>query len=455
MAANVKFLKGTQAEYNSSAKNADSFYYLTDTAMLYLGTIKLSNAADLANAVTNITQNATDIASIQTQLTTLVGTGNGSISKMISDALAPVNTNIGTLGNLATSNKTDLVSAINEVNSKTGAVAHAGTVTLEESEAGYLKSYTIKQGSTTVGTIDIPSDMVVKSGTVVTNPPGKVGTYIELTLANTDQDKIYIDVETLVDDYKAQASAAQVQLTINSATRVISAAIVAGGVGTTELATDAVTTVKIKNANVTKAKLETSVQTSLNKADSAVQTVTTGESNGTIKVDGTPVAVYGLGSAAYMNSADIKEAADKVEAKLDAYRASNDSAVTGNTSAIAAINNTTTGILAQAKSYADTQDATTLASAKTYADGLASNYATAAQGAKADSALQQSDITTGTANGTFKVKGTAVAVFGLKSAAYTDASAYDPAGTGQAAANTALATAKEYTDTCLTWGTIS
>lgn len=38
------------------------------------------------------------------------------------------------------------------------------------------------------------------------------------------------------------------------------------------------------------------------KADSAVQTVTTGSANGTIAVDGTDVSVYGLGSAAYTAS---------------------------------------------------------------------------------------------------------------------------------------------------------
>ena len=95
------------------------------------------------------------------------------------------------------------------------------------------------------------------------------------------------------------------------------------------------------------------------------------------------------------------------------------------------------------------QAATTLQSAKDYADGLAVNYATAAQGTKADSALQQADITEGTANGTIGVKGTDVAVHGLKSAAYTESSAYEVAG----AAATAESNAKSYTDTALTWGT--
>lgn len=62
-----------------------------------------------------------------------------------------------------------------------------------------------------------------------------------------------------------------------------------------------------------------------------------------------------------------------------------------------------------------------LSDAKAYADGLADNYATAAQGAKADSALQKADITTGSANGSIAVKGTDVPVKGLASAAYKTA----------------------------------
>ena len=80
--------------------------------------------------------------------------------------------------------------------------------------------------------------------------------------------------------------------------------------------------------------------------------------------------------------------------------------------------------------------------AKAYADGLAANYATAAQGAKADTALQAADIATGATNGSISVKGTDIAVKGLGSAAYTEATAYDVSG----AAATAEANAKAYAD---------
>lgn len=183
---------------------------------------------------------------------------------------------IGDLETLETTSKDDLVKAINEVRNavSVGGTAAAITIDTATTTDGMLKSYTIKQGDNTVGTIDIPKDMVVQSGEVVTLADGDVagyaaGTYIKLTLANATNDVIYVNVGTLVDIYKAQANATQVQLTVDSATREISAVIVAGSVGTAELADGAVTTVKIADGNVTKAKLSTAVQASLDKADAA------------------------------------------------------------------------------------------------------------------------------------------------------------------------------------------
>lgn len=59
-----------------------------------------------------------------------------------------------------------------------------------------------------------------------------------------------------------------------------------------------------------------------------------------------------------------------------------------------------------------------------------SDYATAAQGALADSALQKADITTGATEGTIAVDGTDVEVNGLGSAAFTDSDAYATAEQG-------------------------
>lgn len=228
----------------------------------------------------------------------------GSVAKQVKDASDAINAKIGTLGDLDTTVKTDLVEAINEVRQSVEAGGTGSVVTIDTSTTteGYAKSYTIKQGASTVGVIDIPKDMVVSSGSVEVDPEEHdPGTYLVLTLANATSDKVYINVGNLVDIYTAQASATQIQLAINSGTREISATIVAGSVTATELANNAVTTVKIANGNVTKEKLATAVQASLDKADSALQKadITSGTANGSIAVDGTDVPVKGLGSAAY------------------------------------------------------------------------------------------------------------------------------------------------------------
>lgn len=95
-------------------------------------------------------------------------------------------------------------------------------------------------------------------------------------------------------------------------------------------------------------------------------------------------------------------------------------------------------------------DATTkankaLSDAKSYTDGLAENYATAAQGAKADTALQKASITSGATNGSIAVGGTDVAVKGLGSAAYVATTAFDAAGVAEAKVN-ALSTGQVTTN---------
>ena len=194
----------------------------------------------------------------------------GSVKKAVKDAVDPINTKIGDTSTLETTAKTDLVSAINEINGAIESAQSAGEVTIDTTSTteGYLKSYTIKQGENTVGIIDIPKDLVVVSGEVVVDPEGQTaGTYIKLTIANQET-PIYINVADLVDAYTAQASATQIQLAISD-TNEISATIVAGSVTATELATNSVTTVKIADANVTLAKLATDVTDSIADAKKA------------------------------------------------------------------------------------------------------------------------------------------------------------------------------------------
>lgn len=189
---------------------------------------------------------------------------DGSVAKAVKDSTDAINTKIGTLADLDTTAKTDLVNAINEVRAAVDAGGTGSQVTIDSSvaEEGMVKSYVFKQGETTIGTVNVPLDLVVSGGSVVTNPDGQTeGTYIELIIAN-QEDPIYINVADLVDAYTAQASAAQVQLVISD-TNEISATIVAGSVTASELAADSVTTVKIADGNVTLAKLGTDVTSTL------------------------------------------------------------------------------------------------------------------------------------------------------------------------------------------------
>lgn len=213
------------------------------------------------------------IKSLQDAVTTLNGTGDGSVKKAISDLQTALQTQIGSITTLKTANKANLVVSINEVFDKVAALTTSSAITIDSTAttAGMLKSYTVKQGTKTIGTIDVPKDMVVKSGAVVTNPVGQpAGTYIELTLANATSDKIYVNVGTLVDIYTTEASATKVQLNINPTTRVISATIVSGSITATELASNAVTATKIQNGAVSFTKLATDVQTKINDAVSAI-----------------------------------------------------------------------------------------------------------------------------------------------------------------------------------------
>ena len=205
--------------------------------------------------------NADDISGLKGRM----DTAEGDIDAIQED--------IGNVDDLATTKK-NLTEAVNEVLAAVGTGGVAATITVTaKDDAAYAKSYEIAQGGTVVGTINIPKDMVVESGSVVDLADGEVegyaaGKYIRLVLQNVEA-PLYIAVASLVDIYVAKAEAAQVQVAIDSNTREISATIVAGSVTSVELADNAVITAKIADANVTKAKLSAEVQASLNKADVA------------------------------------------------------------------------------------------------------------------------------------------------------------------------------------------
>ena len=339
MAYNVKFMRGTQANYDAlTTKSADTLYFITDAnaERFYLGTQKIADAKALADVITESGTSTSDVSKLKAAMAGIDYTKNenpDTIASYIAEEIKEVTDDIGDLATLTTTAKSTIVGAINELDSDLGTLTTNSAITVESdtSVTGVLKRYTIKQGGTAVtgGVIDIPKDLFVESGSVVqvvqdgtdfkigndviTNAVvDAAGTYIRLVLQN-QAEPLFIKASSLVDVYTVAANATQVQLAISN--NELSATIVAGSVTATELASDAVTTAKILDENVTKAKLASAVQTSLGKADSAVQSVAEGSTNGTVAVDGTDVAVHGLGTAAYTASSayDAAGAASAVQ----------------------------------------------------------------------------------------------------------------------------------------------
>ena len=107
-----------------------------------------------------------------------------------------------------------LSEAMRYVGEQISALSTSSKVTLEDAEGtedGVLKVYTIKQGGTTVGTINIPKDLVVKSGSVVkgtwdgntfTEDVSGSGTALKLVIAN-QTNPVYINTLDLVKDHIA------------------------------------------------------------------------------------------------------------------------------------------------------------------------------------------------------------------------------------------------------------
>lgn len=117
---------------------------------------------------------------------------------------------------------------------KTGtSVLFKGDVSVSENG----NSYTINDGTNSI-TINIPSDLVVSSGTIETNPTNQhKGTYLVLTLNDANEDKIYIDVKDLANDYTAASESTNpVEFTLDDSTHEFKAVLKSNSVTSDYLA---------------------------------------------------------------------------------------------------------------------------------------------------------------------------------------------------------------------------
>lgn len=200
----------------------------------------------------------------------------------------------------------------------------------ETAANGDIATYHLTKDGVNEGVaINIPKDLVVSSGSVETFTSGalpegvtEAGTYIKLTLANSTK-PLYINVSSLI-EYVTGGSGENdaIQVNVSSGTHKVTA--------------------RVKEGSLTKEMLAAGVVASLGKADSAVQTVAAGETNGTIKVDGNEVAVAGLKDAAFVT---VKSINDTAQGYVNTAKA----ALEGND----ATDNENSATIVGAKKYAD------------------------------------------------------------------------------------------------------
>ena len=273
IAGRVAALEGKHAEGKTVAQEVTAGIEALNLANTYAS--KSTTDAHIANADIHVTAaEKTTWNGAVSDVETLMGTEatTGSVKQIakgyadgkdaaIAEAKAAgtgaqtaVNTLAGKVGTLPEdATATTVVGYVDEKIGKIPAQTDY-TVTVTPSDVtGVAKRYTIAQASTGLNVnIDIPKDMVVSSGRVVTNPDAThTGTFLELTLANATNDKVYINVSDLIE-----------YVTSGSKT---------GDMVVVDVSADHKVTATITDGTITKAKLASAVQTSLGKADTAIQ----------------------------------------------------------------------------------------------------------------------------------------------------------------------------------------
>ena len=468
MAYNVKFLQGSAAAYGAIAtKDLNTFYYV-DGKDLYLGEIKLSNGADLAAAILRIADNETDIVNLQEDIKALTGGETGSISGMINDAVSAAKTE---LEGKITAN----TNAIATEKSRAEGIEAGLRTDVDGIKADYLKAAdkTELEGKITAEATTARAAEKANADAIAAVKEDVDAFFLDADLTANAKDTLKEIQEYINSDAGA---AAEMTASIQQNAKDIDAieADYLKAADKEELAGQINAVDSYVNMTLPGILAEKAAQSDLDGVAGRVTTVEGKVSTleGKVDVEKVSTAIAtAKGEAtkhaddaiaaldATVNSADVEEGKGIKITVVEADGKLTSATVSGNYDNKYDVKGAAATVLTEAKGYTD-DEIEKLANvyeakgaedrAKAYADGLAKNYATAAQGAKADTALQAADITTGGANGTIAVKGTDVAVKGLGSAAYVAADSFDASGS----AATALTNAKAYVDTALTWGEI-
>lgn len=235
----------------------------------------------------------------------------------------------------------------------------------ETAANGDIATYHLTKDGSNVGVpINIPKDLVVSSGSVETFTAGalpdgvtEAGTYIKLTLANSTK-PLYINVSTLI-EYVTGGSGENdaIQINVSSDTHKVTA--------------------RVKEGSLTKEMLAAGVVASLGKADSAVQTVAAGDTNGTIKVDGKDVAVTGLKDAAFATVESINATAQDYVNTAKAALEGNDATDTDESATIKGAKKYADKVAKAASDNAGTALSNKIAELKNTDEAVANQFVTA------------------------------------------------------------------------------
>lgn len=237
-----------------------------DTAIQAAQTQADKGVSDAAAAQADATQALADAAAADAKADTKVASVAATSGKGIEiggTATAP------TVGIKLAASDNDLSFNANGELVYKAAAAVAYSIVKDATSADYAAVYHLTaDGVNTGAAINIPKDMVVESGSVVTNPEGQpAGTYIKLVLANADNDEIFINVGDLI-EYVTSGSQAgdMVVISIDDQHRV-TASITDGTITLAKLASAVQTEIGKAHTHSNKALLDTYTQTEADLAD--------------------------------------------------------------------------------------------------------------------------------------------------------------------------------------------
>ncbi len=266
---------------------------------------------NLASAVDALAANMGDGGSVESQIESKIDTFENDV--------------IGDLGD--STNVADAIAdakqeAIDAADTKIGALDVAEKTAADGS---YFSAYKQEDGEISMTEKAFDTSIVANDQGVYTskNAPSSVAVadFVAAQLSATSEE-LNKDIDTAqqtADDAlgKANGNADDIEDLQDQISDVAAGTTLAeNAVKTKNIDSKAVTTAKIADGAVTETQLNSAVNASLDKADSAVQQadVTTGTTNGTIKVKGTEVPVAGLGTAAYTESSAYATAAQGAKA---------------------------------------------------------------------------------------------------------------------------------------------